>query len=154
HLDPSDTVDFGSPLINTGITRTIIARNESNDGPLVISNVRLTSDTSTEYALGALTLPITLQPNQETVFAITYTLVDSTADLGVVLIQSDAASCDFNCADPQNVRVALFSEFKGGKDLTLDPTLHDFGFVDVGQSSAAFSIAAGNEGTFQRFLTI
>lgn len=153
YLSPSDSVDFGSPLLDMPITKNIVVRNDGQ-GPLTISAVTRGGQTSAEYTVTPPPLPRVLQPGDEDRIVVSYTLTDAEADIGTVVINSDARACTFNCPDATSVRVELFSAFKGGKDLDVTPPVHDFGFQDVGTSSADFPFQATNLGTQTRYLTI
>ncbi|MEW5852991.1 MAG: choice-of-anchor D domain-containing protein [Myxococcota bacterium] len=154
-LTPDDVVDFGSPLPDTDIPKSIIIRNEGTEGPLLIVSAGRTTGTSEEFTVTpSSTLPHALDPGEEMRLNIVYRLADGEADTGSVTIVSDAASCTFPCANPANVRVSLFSEFKGTRDLELTPSLHDFGFVERNTVSAPFSFVARNDGTQTKILTV
>ncbi|MBI5497901.1 MAG: choice-of-anchor D domain-containing protein [Deltaproteobacteria bacterium] len=153
-LNPSDQLEFGDPLLNQDIIRTSILRNDGS-GPLNVTAVTLTPGTSSEYGVAtSSTLPVAIAVGEEMRISVTYHLVDAEVDVGSVTIRSDASSCTFNCPDPTNVRLPLFAEFKGDKQLAVAPTTHDFGFIDVGSQSPDFSINASNAGTRSRILTV
>jgi hypothetical protein len=153
-LSPSDVVDFGSPLVGQDIPKSVIVKNVGV-GPLNVISAARTTGTSAEFTVTAsATLPKSLAVGEEMRVNITYRLADGETDTGSITIVSDAASCDFQCADPHNVRVALFSEFKGARNLELTPSMHDFGFVTQGETSAPFSFTARNDGTQTKILTV
>jgi hypothetical protein len=154
HLDPSNQLEFGDPVLNMDITRSAIVRNDGS-GPLTIASIARGATTSAEFTVApSVALPTTLAVGAEMRVSVTFRLAGAVITPGYIIIVSDAGSCSFNCADPHNVRLALFSEFKGDKQLGLTPTTHDFGFVEVGVQSAVFNLTASNDGSRSRVLTV
>ncbi len=154
HLDPSSQLEFGDPLLNQDITRSALLRNDGT-GPLQVLAVTRSSATSDEYTVAtSVPLPTTLAVGAELRINVTYRLRDATVDVGYVAIRSDARDCTFNCPDATNVRLPLFAEFKGDKQLGINPTTHDFGFVETGMQSAPFTVEAENVGSRSRILTV
>ena len=153
-LDPSDTVDFGAPIPNMRIERTILIRNDGT-GPLTLTQIRLSALTTTEFDVSVTSpMPWVLAANQEGHINLGYQLADTEADDGTLILVSDARACTFNCPDPSTVYVPLTSGFKGVRNLDVSPTLHDFGFVQVGMESPVANINAANIGTQTAALTV
>ncbi|MFH1811625.1 MAG: choice-of-anchor D domain-containing protein [Pseudomonadota bacterium] len=154
-VDTELPIDFGDPLFGASVVRVLTVRN-AGDEPLHIYRVGRVPGTSDEFALdpdGAAADSVLL-PEQTLDVTITYVLADGEADIGELFVLSDAASCAQFCQDPHNIRVPLYSEFKGARNLDVTPASHDFGFVVGGQTSLFAPFTLSNEGTLSKVLTV
>ena len=147
-------IDFGSPAFGVGIQQTVSLLNVG-EGPLILAGISRDAGTSEEFAWETeRELPTTLAVGERLEVTLVYTLNDGEEDVGSILLHTDGQACDPACVDPANIEVALFSEFKGARNLDVTPPEHDFGYVPVGQQSAAQTMLLTNVGTLDKILTI
>ena len=154
-IDNELPIDFGSPLFGAEVERVVTVRNVG-EGNLHIYRVDLAAGTSAEFSLSpqGTDADMVLQPDWTLDVRVTYVLADGEADVGEVLIISDAADCALTCSNPQSLKVPLYSEFKGARNLAVTPASHDFGFVSQGGSSLYTPFALSNDGTLTKVLTV
>ncbi len=148
-------VDFGSPLFGAEVVRVITLRNVG-EGALQIYRVDRAPGTSEEFQLDpeGTAADTVLQPEQTLDITVRYVLADGTADIGELVVISDAMACEGFCEDPAFFKLPLYSEFKGARNLAVSPASHDFGFVAEAASSLFAPITLINDGTLTKVLTV
>lgn len=154
-VDNELPIDFGSPLFGAEVQRNVTLRNVG-EGPLHIYRVERASGTSAEFSLQpeGTDVDTILQPDWTVDVRIKYTLADGEADVGEILVVSDAEGCSGYCDNPQAIQIPLYSEFKGARNLLVTPASHDFGFVEGLHSSLFAPFSLSNDGTLTKVLTV
>ncbi|UCE88815.1 MAG: choice-of-anchor D domain-containing protein, partial [Pseudomonadota bacterium] len=128
-VDPA-TLAFGD--VTLGMSATL-ATTISNAGTadLTVTNIVLGAGTSSEYSIGALTLPLTIAPGASQDVQVTYMPMDIGGDSGSLVIQSD---------DPDQSTVSVVLSGAGiavpVPDINLNPAAIDFSVVAIGASSS------------------
>ena len=154
-VDNELPIDFGSPLFGAEVQRVVTLHNVG-EGPLHIYRVEREAGTSAEFSLQpeGTAIDTILQPDWTVDVRIKYTLADGEADVGEILVVSDAESCSGYCDNPQALQIPLYSEFKGARNLLVTPASHDYGFVEGGHSSLFAPFSLTNDGTLTKVLTV
>ncbi|MBN2360937.1 MAG: choice-of-anchor D domain-containing protein [Deltaproteobacteria bacterium] len=148
-------IDFGSPFLGVAIERVLTIKNVGTTGLRLLS-VHRDTGTTAEFALspeGAAAAAV-IEAGLTADVVITYTLADGEADIGLVVVESDAVACQPSCPDPTAVPVPLYSEFKGARNLLVTPASSDFGFIASGSNSMPSIFHLINNGTLEKVLTI
>jgi hypothetical protein len=147
-------LDFGSPSLGAPIERFITLQNVGT-GPFSLTAVTIDPTTTSEFSWSMEgDVPTQIAVGAAVEVKVTYILDDGEEDTGQLFLQTTAESCDPTCADPANIPIFLFSEFKGARNLLLNPASHDFGYTAEGQSSLPQTLLITNEGTLEKVLTV
>jgi len=136
------TVDFGSVDVGTTSTQTVTVGNVGSGDLLV--GIPVLSGTP-EFSLSVTSFPVTLVPGDSRTFTVSYTPYDQTADTGTITIDSDDP-------DEPQVEVDVSGQATPEPDIDVTPLVHQFGQVQIGQSSA-LSSTISNVGTDDLDLT-
>lgn len=148
-------IDFGSPYLGVAIERVLTIKNVGTTGLRLLS-VHRAASTSTEFALDpdGTAAAMVIEPDFTADVAITYTLADGEADIGVIIVESDAVACSPACATPTSLQVPLYAEFKGARNLLVTPASRDYGFTPAGSATLYSPFSLRNNGTLEKVLTI
>jgi hypothetical protein len=153
-ITPGGEIDFGSPILGVGVERTISVMN-FGEGIFEVTGLSLAPGTSDEFSWSTdIPLPVSLEVGDRVEVTLIYTLADGEDDTGAINVHTTAAACDPACDDPAAIAVPLLSEFKGVRNLSVSPDLHDFGYVAPAQASPPRSVLITNDGTIDKVLTV
>ena len=119
------SLSFGPAQIGAKVTRTVTL-SSSGDAPLVISAITLTG---TQFSDGSPSLPVTLQPNQQLAFTVTFDPTTAGPDAETLTVTSNDGS------GPATVSLGGSGTVATVPQLTVNPLGLDFGIVPTNTPS-------------------
>jgi hypothetical protein len=115
------SINFGQVQIGSKLSRSLTLTSTGN-APLTISAITVAG---AQFSIGATSLPVTLQPNQQLTLSVTYEPTAETSDSGTLTVASNDSS------GPATVSLGGSGTTATSPQLTANPTAVNFGNVPL-----------------------